>query len=61
VAVDVHGERRVTLPGITALDRTTINAWKDAGFKQAVRAVGRRKLIIAALRTEACLTFPRSM
>jgi hypothetical protein len=22
------------LPGITALDRTTINAWKDAGFKQ---------------------------
>jgi hypothetical protein len=32
----------VTLSGITALDRTTINAWKDAGFKQAVRAVGRR-------------------
>jgi len=30
------------LPGITALDRATINAWKDAGFKQAVRAVGRR-------------------
>ncbi len=29
------------LPGITALDRTTINAWKDAGFKQAVRAVDR--------------------
>jgi nicotinamidase-related amidase len=27
-------------------------------FKQAVRAAGRRKLIMAALWTEACLTFP---
>ena len=46
------------LPGVTPLDRTTINAWEDTGFKQAVRAVGRRKLIMAALWTEACLTFP---
>ena len=46
------------LPGITALDRTTINAWEDTGFKQAVRAAGRRKLIMTALWTEACLTFP---
>ena len=46
------------LPGIKALDRTTINAWEDTEFKQAVRAVGRRKLIMAALWTEACLTFP---
>jgi hypothetical protein len=45
------------LPGITALDRTTINAWGDAEFKQAVRAAGPRKLIMAALWTEACLTF----
>jgi nicotinamidase-related amidase len=44
--------------GITALDRTTVNAWEDAGFKQAVQAAGRRKLIMAALWTEACLTFP---
>jgi nicotinamidase-related amidase len=46
------------LPGIAALDRTTINAWEDTEFKQAVRATGRRKLIMAALWTEACLTFP---
>jgi len=46
------------LPGIAALDRTTINAWEDTEFKQAVRAAGRRKLIMAALWTEACLTFP---
>jgi Isochorismatase family len=46
------------LPGIVALDRTTINAWEDTEFKHAVRAAGRRKLIMAALWTEACLTFP---
>jgi hypothetical protein len=46
------------LPGIAALDRTTLNSWEDTEFRQAVRATGRRKLIMAALWTEACLTFP---
>lgn len=39
-------------------DRTSINSWEDADFKQAVKAIGRRKLIMTALWTEACLTFP---
>ncbi|MET0616868.1 MAG: hydrolase [Luteibacter sp.] len=39
-------------------DRTSINSWEDTGFKDAVKAIGRRKLIITALWTEACLTFP---
>ena len=39
-------------------DRTTINSWEDVEFKQAVVATGRRKLVMAALWTEACLTFP---
>ncbi|WP_442680256.1 isochorismatase family protein [Sphingomonas sp. ASY06-1R] len=39
-------------------DRTSINSWEDTGFKTAVKALGRRKLIMTALWTEACLTFP---
>jgi nicotinamidase-related amidase len=39
-------------------DRTTINAWEDVEFRRAVQATGRRKLVMAALWTEACLTFP---
>lgn len=39
-------------------DRTTINSWEDVEFKQAVKATGRKKLVMAALWTEACLTFP---
>jgi nicotinamidase-related amidase len=40
------------------IDRTTTNAWEDADFLAAVRATGRRKLIICALWTEICMTFP---
>ena len=39
-------------------DRTSINSWEDVEFKKAVVAAGRRKLVMAALWTEACLTFP---
>jgi nicotinamidase-related amidase len=39
-------------------DRTSINGWEDVEFKKAVVATGRRKLIMTALWTEACLTFP---
>jgi nicotinamidase-related amidase len=46
------------LPGAEALDRTTINAWEDEAFLQAVKTTGRKKLIMAALWTEACLAFP---
>jgi nicotinamidase-related amidase len=39
-------------------DRTSINAWEDKEFLEAVKATNRKKLIIAALWTEACLLFP---
>ncbi|STP39839.1 Isochorismatase family [Enterococcus durans] len=46
------------LADLPSYDRTSINAWEDAEFKAAVEATGRKKLIIAALWTEAYLTFP---
>lgn len=39
-------------------DRTSINSWEDVEFRAAVKATGRKKLIMTALWTEACLTFP---
>ncbi len=39
-------------------DRTTINSWEDVEFRSAIEATGRKKLILTALWTEACLTFP---
>jgi nicotinamidase-related amidase len=46
------------LEGIPTYDRTSINSWEDDEFRAAVKATGRKKLIITALWTEACLTFP---
>ena len=51
-------EIRSHLEGITSYDRTSINAWEDKEFNETVKATGRKKLIMAALWTEACLTFP---
>lgn len=39
------------------LDRTTVNSLEDIEFLRAVRATGRRKLIICALWTEVCMAF----
>jgi nicotinamidase-related amidase len=46
------------LAGNPPIDRTTTNAWEDPDFLSAVRATGRRKLIICALWTEICMAFP---
>jgi nicotinamidase-related amidase len=46
------------LAGVEELDRTSINAWEDKDFVTAVKTTGRKKLIMTALWTEACLTFP---
>jgi len=43
---------------VPSYDRTSINAWEDKEFYEAMKATGRKKLIICALWTEACLTFP---
>jgi nicotinamidase-related amidase len=46
------------LSDLKEIDRTQINAWEDKEFLAAVKATGRKKLIMCALWTEACLIFP---
>ena len=52
------GQLRKVLADYPTYDRTTINSWEDVEFRKAVEATGRKKLIMTALWTEACLTFP---
>ncbi len=49
---------RKVLDNYPTYDRTTINSWEDVEFRKAVEETGRKKLIMTALWTEACLTFP---
>jgi nicotinamidase-related amidase len=49
---------RKVLEKYPTYDRTSINSWEDVEFRDAVKKAGRKKLIMTALWTEACLTFP---
>src|ERR1700719_1588277 len=46
------------LDGIEPIDRSSMNAFEDPAFRDAVKATGRRRLIIGGLHTEIWLTFP---
>lgn len=45
-------------PGHDVIDRTSMNSWLNGKFRDAVRATGRKKFVVAGLWTEACVMFP---
>jgi nicotinamidase-related amidase len=45
-------------PGQEVLDRTWVNTWQDQRVVDAVKATGRKQLIIAGLWTEVCVAMP---
>lgn len=45
-------------PGQEVIDRTLINTWQDPKAVDAVKATGRKQLIIAGLWTEVCVAMP---
>ena len=49
---------QAVFPEQKPIDRTTINTWEDPRVVDAVASEGRKKLVIAALWTEICLTMP---
>jgi len=51
---DTIPQIREVLGDVKPIDRTSINSWEDQDFVDAVKATGRRKLIMCALWTEAC-------
>src|SRR5262249_7827337 len=46
------------LPGISIINRTTVNAFDEPRFAKAVEATGRKKLIVAGVSLEVCAAFP---
>lgn len=55
---DTVPELAAVLKGVKPIDRTSINSWEDREFLDAVKATRRKKLVMCALWTEACLLFP---
>jgi nicotinamidase-related amidase len=54
----IFPEVQAVFPNLKPIDRTSMNSWDDKRFVEAVKKTGRRKLVMAALWTEVCLTMP---
>jgi nicotinamidase-related amidase len=52
-----HASILSDLPGVEPIDRTSMNAFEDRAFNDAVKKTGRKRLIFGGLHTEICLTF----
>ena len=46
------------LRGVKIIERTTVNAWDEKRVADAVKATGRKKLIVTGISTDVCLAFP---
>jgi len=49
---------RAVFPEQPAIERSSMNAWDDTNFVTAIKATGRKKIVLAGLWTEVCVTFP---
>jgi nicotinamidase-related amidase len=46
------------LPGVENIERSVVNAWEEPRVRDAVRRIGRQKLLIGGITTHVCLAFP---
>ena len=51
-------EPQAVFPEQKPIDRTSMNSWEDENFRKAIEATGRKKIVLAGLWTEVCVTFP---
>ena len=51
-------ELQEALHGVQRIERTTVNAWDDPRVVAAIKATGRKKIIITGISTDVCLAFP---
>lgn len=45
-------------PGQEVIERSSMNAWDDAGFRKAIEATGRKNILLTGLWTEVCVAWP---
>src|SRR5215212_9309176 len=54
----IFPEIQAVFPDQRPFDRTSMNTWDDQRIRDAIKAAGRPKLVIAGLWTEVCVTMP---
>src|SRR2546428_12441177 len=46
------------LPGVENIERSVVNAWDEPRVRDAVKRIGRQKLLIGGITKHVCLAFP---
>src|SRR5258707_1062036 len=49
---------KAALPNVKDIDRSSMNAWEDRAFLDAVKATGRKRLVMGGIVTSVCLAYP---
>ncbi len=49
---------RAVYPDAPLYERSSMNAWEDKPYAEAIRKTGRKKIVLAGLWTEVCVCFP---
>src|SRR5438477_6229820 len=49
---------KAVFPGVSPIERTSMNSWDDENFVAAIRKSGRKKIVLAGLWTETCVALP---
>jgi nicotinamidase-related amidase len=49
---------RNEIPNVPEIDRSSMDAWADRGFVDAVKKTGRKRLVVGGVVTEVCVTYP---
>jgi nicotinamidase-related amidase len=45
-------------PGQEVIERSSMNSWDDAGFRKAIEATKRKRILLTGLWTEVCIAWP---
>jgi nicotinamidase-related amidase len=45
-------------PGQEVIERSSMNSWDSAGFRNAIKATGRKNILMTGLWTEVCIAWP---
>ena len=49
---------QAVLPELKTIERRNMNAWEDDAVRTAVQATGRKRILLAGLLTESCVSLP---
>src|SRR6266851_7749331 len=53
----LHAGHRQDIAVVQPIERRNMNVWEDEAARAAVAATGRRRLLVAGMLTEACVSF----